>query len=64
VRDFGPANDRIGSDSVIRRCRLNVRFARKRTRLDRTTNHRHQPRPGAPAAPLGTHLDACRSWQR
>src|SRR5215831_3640618 len=26
-------NDGFGSDPVIRRCRLNVRFARKRTRL-------------------------------
>ena len=29
--DFEPAYDRCGSDSVIRRCRLNVRFARKQT---------------------------------
>ena len=27
------ADDRIGSDSVIRRCRLNVRIARRRTWL-------------------------------
>jgi len=31
VRDFGWAEDRNGSRPVIRRCRLNVRFARKRT---------------------------------
>ena len=30
---FRAAYDRCGSDSVIRRCRLDVRFARKRTRL-------------------------------
>jgi len=27
------SNERLGSDSVIRRCRLDVRFAQKRTRL-------------------------------
>jgi len=27
------SEDRLGSDSVIRRCRRDVRFARKRTRL-------------------------------
>jgi hypothetical protein len=27
LRDFDPAYDRSGSDSVIRRCRLDVRFA-------------------------------------
>jgi hypothetical protein len=53
VRDFGWAEDRNGSDSVIRRCRLNVRFARKRTRLKgapRSVRHTyaqatHAPRP-------------------
>src|SRR5262245_46113466 len=34
LRDFDPAYARLGSDSVIRRRRLNVRFARKRTRLN------------------------------
>jgi hypothetical protein len=34
LRDFDPAYARLGSDSVIRRCRFNVRFARKRTRLN------------------------------
>jgi hypothetical protein len=33
LRDFDPGYDRSRSDSVIRRCRFNVRFARKRTRL-------------------------------
>ena len=33
MRDFDSANVSRGSDSVIRRRRLNVRFARKRTRL-------------------------------
>src|SRR5262245_917203 len=33
LRNFDPAYARLGSNSVIRRCRLNVRFARKRTRL-------------------------------
>jgi hypothetical protein len=32
-RNFNPAYDSFGSDSVIRRCRLDVRFARKRTGL-------------------------------
>jgi hypothetical protein len=31
--EFCPAYDRLESDSVIRRCRLNVRFP-ERTRLD------------------------------
>jgi hypothetical protein len=31
LRDFQPANGSSGSDSVIRRSRLNVRFARNRT---------------------------------
>ena len=35
VRDFDPANERFGSNSVIRRSRLNVRFARKRTQSGR-----------------------------
>ena len=35
MRDFDPTYDRCGSDSVIRRRRLNVRFAGKRTRLKR-----------------------------
>src|SRR5262249_62117060 len=30
MQDFDPTYDRCGSDSVIRRCRLNVRFARER----------------------------------
>jgi hypothetical protein len=33
LRDFEPVYVAYGSDPVIRRCRLNVRFARKRTRL-------------------------------
>jgi hypothetical protein len=33
LRDFDPAYDGCGSESAIRRCLLNVRFARKRTRL-------------------------------
>jgi hypothetical protein len=33
LQDFNRANVGSGSDSVIRRCRLDVRFARKRTRL-------------------------------
>src|SRR5262249_5929405 len=33
LRDFKAAYVCCGSDSVVRRCRLNVRFARKRTRL-------------------------------
>src|SRR5215831_3880009 len=33
VRDFVWAEDRNGSDPVIRQCRLDVRFARKRTWL-------------------------------
>jgi hypothetical protein len=33
LRDFNSAYVACGSDSVIRRYRLNVRFARKRTRL-------------------------------
>jgi hypothetical protein len=31
LRHFDPAYDRCESDSVIRRCRFRVRFARKRT---------------------------------
>jgi hypothetical protein len=33
LQDFNPAYVAFGSDSVLRRCRFNVRFARKRTRL-------------------------------
>jgi hypothetical protein len=33
LRDYDLAHVRVGSDSVIRRCRLDVRFARKRTEL-------------------------------
>jgi hypothetical protein len=34
TQKFWTVDDRFGSHSVIRRCRLEVRFARKRTRLD------------------------------
>ena len=33
LRDFGPHYVRLGSGPGFGRCRLNVRFARKRTRL-------------------------------
>src|SRR5262249_23206864 len=35
VQNFDPTLDRFGSRPVIRRCRLNVRFARKRTSAGR-----------------------------
>jgi hypothetical protein len=33
LRDFEPLMTAVGQTSVIRLCRLDVRFARKRTRL-------------------------------
>src|SRR5262249_5742527 len=45
VLHFDPANVGFGSDSVIRRYRLDVRFARKRTRVGRLMAPPHRPRP-------------------
>src|SRR5262249_28126146 len=64
-------NVRIGSDSVIRRRRLNIRFARKRTRMDDFMSTRASrvnlifddarlagPRAVAPAMLFGRRKDA------
>jgi hypothetical protein len=49
MRDFDPANDRMGSRPVLRRCRLSVRFARKRTGWQFMSS------------PLGSNAARCRS---
>jgi hypothetical protein len=48
--NFVPAYDRLGSGSVIRRCRPNVRFPRKRIRPGRFMSTRPNAR-GRPAVP-------------
>src|SRR5262249_7015635 len=51
LRDCRPVHVGLGSDSVIRRCWFNVRFARERTRLKvRSTSF--CPQPYVPCAPI------------
>src|SRR5262249_40944947 len=64
LRNFGPSNDRSGSDPVIRQCRLDVRFARKRKWLGDYEPYVHVryltcAQPGA-AVPQPPSLDARR----
>ena len=57
LRDFNPAYDRCGSHSVIRRCRLNVRFCHPKAEIDRDQQDQEEGEQRDHSAPtLGDSL--------